>query len=160
MRCLRIYWGALARNVVRNTITVRYEIFNGVQSHEHSWLMPGFYGGGSKFPKGETEHLSFNLSFKPIKTISGRLTTVRLEYFREIFNFYARGSVVVKTLCYKPEGCWFETGWGINPTERGCVIDSYRCRSLRHSWKVTTSYLHHIFVEDFFSVMLPTQGMT
>jgi hypothetical protein len=34
------------------------------------------------------------------------------NFYVILFNIFARGSVVVKALCYKPEGRGFDTLWG------------------------------------------------
>jgi hypothetical protein len=47
-----------------------------------------------------------------------------------------RGSVVVKALCYKPEGCWCETRWGefLNLRKPSCRSRPWGLLSLQHKW--------------------------
>jgi hypothetical protein len=49
---------------------------------------------------------------KAIKDISHGQTDLQLHCHFVDSPTGAQGSVVVKALCYKPEGCRFETRWG------------------------------------------------
>jgi len=52
---------------------------------------------------------------KNIRTLERVITFIWLGHDRDIDNLLAtigdRGDTVVKVLCYKSEGCWFDPGW-------------------------------------------------